>query len=105
MYAIRSYYVSILYGSGQENPDFREAFVGLPNLKFLKQGIDPKTFVTQHKDVTPDLVLVDLDGFSHVPDWLEQIINDLPDSEIMICSQSRDPRITSYNVCYTKLLR
>jgi pilus assembly protein CpaE len=83
--------ISILHGSGAENPEFREVLKDQPSLKLWKQALDPETFVSQHADATPDLVLVDLDGLSRVPDWLEQVIARLPRSEIVVCSKSRDP--------------
>jgi pilus assembly protein CpaE len=83
--------VSILHGSGKENPQFREVLKDQPNLKFFQQALDPETFLSQHEIITPDLVVVDLDGMSEIPAWLGEISARLPESDIMVCSQCRDP--------------
>ncbi|MDI6813657.1 MAG: AAA family ATPase [Deltaproteobacteria bacterium] len=83
--------VSILYGAGQEDPRLREVLEGLPNLKFAKQAVDPQVFLTQHAEYTPDLVLVDLDGMTRVPDWLKEVKSHFPRSQFVVCSESRDP--------------
>jgi pilus assembly protein CpaE len=83
--------VSVLFGSGQENPELPEVLRDMAGLKFLKQALSPETFLSQHADTPPDLALVDLDGISRVPDWLEQVIAQFPRTHVVVCSQSRDP--------------
>jgi pilus assembly protein CpaE len=83
--------VSVLYGTGLPNPEYRELLSSLDNLKILKEAGDPETFLTQHQEKSPDLALVDLDGNAAIPDWLEQVIARLPQTEVMVCSHSRDP--------------
>ncbi|MBW1953990.1 MAG: AAA family ATPase [Deltaproteobacteria bacterium] len=84
--------VSILYGAGEENPRFREVLQELPDVKFLKQAVDPETFLSLHgESLPPHLVLVDLNGLTQIPEWLGELINQMPRSEIAVCSQSRDP--------------
>jgi pilus assembly protein CpaE len=83
--------VSVLYGSGSPNPEYRELLSSLDNLKILQEAEDPETFLTQHQERFPDLALVDLNGDAAIPDWLEQVIARLPQTEVMVCSHSRDP--------------
>jgi pilus assembly protein CpaE len=83
--------VSVLHGSGKENPELPEVLKDIAGLKFLKEALSPESFLSQHADATPDMVLVDLDGVSRVPDWLEEMVSRLPRSHVVVCSQSRDP--------------
>jgi pilus assembly protein CpaE len=83
--------VSVLYGTGLPNPEYRELLSSLDNLKILEEAGDPETFLAQHQEKSPDLALVDLNGNGAIPDWLEKIITRLPQTEVMVCSHSRDP--------------
>lgn len=83
--------VSVLYGAGTENPELPEALKEFPGVKFLKQALAPETFLAQHEEAAPDVVLLDLDGMSRVPEWVNRVINHLPRSRLVVCSQSRDP--------------
>ncbi len=83
--------VSVLHGTGTEKPELPEALKEIPGLKFLKQALTPETFLAQHEETPPDLVLIDLDGMSRVPAWLDGVISHLPRSRLVVCSQSRDP--------------
>jgi pilus assembly protein CpaE len=83
--------VSVLFGTGSRDPAYREILSSLDNLKILQEGVDPNTFLTQHLGNLPDLVFVDLNGSIAIPDWLQQLIAQLPHTEVMVCSQSRDP--------------
>ncbi len=83
--------VSLLFGTGVANPDYQELLSGMDNLEFLKVARDPETFLSQHQDKIPDLALIDLDGMTSIPDWLKSVITRLPESEVMVCSHSRDP--------------
>jgi len=83
--------VSLLYGTGSPNPEYRKVLSGLDNLKILQEAEDPETFLAQHQEKSPDLALVDLNGEAAIPGWLEQVIARLPQTEVMVCSHSRDP--------------
>ena len=82
--------VSVLYGTGIPDPDYREVLLSMGNLKQLKEALDLETFWAQHREQVPDLLLVDLDGAGVVPDWLNPLISRLPQTEVMVCSHSRD---------------
>jgi DNA-binding NarL/FixJ family response regulator len=84
--------VSLLYGSDGPNPDFyREILSDMDNLQILKEARDPETLLTQAQDKPADMVLVHLDGMTSVPEWLKPLIAQMPQSEVMVCSHSRDP--------------
>lgn len=83
--------VSILHGSGVENPDIVKLLGTFPHLKLMRQALDPGTFLAQHQDLVPDLVLVDLDVMTEIPDWLQGLVGQMPRSEIAVCSQCREP--------------
>ena len=65
--------ISILFGTGIQRPEIGAALGKLPQLKLLDQTTDPQSFVGQHKDVSPDVVLVEMNGDSRVPEWLENL--------------------------------
>jgi pilus assembly protein CpaE len=82
--------VSVLYGTGIQDPEYREVLQTIDNLKLWQEARDPETFLAQHREQSPDLVLVDLNGTGTVPDWLHPLITGLPQTEVMVCSHSRD---------------
>jgi pilus assembly protein CpaE len=83
--------VSILYGAGLVKPAYRDLIQGLDNLRLMKEATDPEILMAQHQDVVPDLVVVELNGSAHIPSWLEQLITRFSRSQVLICSESRDP--------------
>jgi pilus assembly protein CpaE len=83
--------VSVLHGNGSVNPEYKKICSGIHNCKLWKEARNPETFLAQHQDTPPDLALVDLDGSRAIPDWLEPLVAQLPQTEVMVCSHSRDP--------------
>jgi pilus assembly protein CpaE len=83
--------VSVLHGNGSVNSEFKKILSGIDNCKLWKEAQNPETFLAQHQETAPDLALVDLDGTGTIPDWLEPLIARLPQTEVMVCSHSRDP--------------
>ncbi len=82
--------VSLLYGSGSPNPEYREFFAEINNLRILQEARDPETFLAQQEE-HPDLVLVDLNGSGAIPGWLDPLVEELGQTKVMVCSHSRDP--------------
>jgi pilus assembly protein CpaE len=82
--------VSVLYGTGIQDPAYREVLQTMDNLRLLQEAKDPETFWAQQQEESSDLVLVDLNGTGLVPDWLDPLISRLPQTEVMVCSHSRD---------------
>ncbi|MCL4500304.1 MAG: AAA family ATPase [Deltaproteobacteria bacterium] len=83
--------ISVLYGTGIPNPEYRELLSRIDDLKPVREASDPAAFFNQHAASPPDLVLVDLDGSASVPPWLSLVTTLLPQTEVMVCSHSRDP--------------
>lgn len=83
--------VSVLSGPDSPDPGLADLLPRVPVLKLLHEATDPQTFLEQHRERAPDLVLVNLNGHAGVPGWLEELISRFPRSEFLVCSQSRDP--------------
>lgn len=82
--------ISVLYGTGNLNPEIEELLEGLPQLKVVGQTRDPQEFWGQHQGPPPDLVLVDLDGADELPQWLERLTLSLPQTSVLLCSHNRE---------------
>jgi len=83
--------ISILFGTGVQRQEIRTVLDKLPQLKLLGQTTDPQSFVGQHKDASPDVVLVEMNGESQVPEWLENLPKEMPHTQILLCSYNREP--------------
>jgi pilus assembly protein CpaE len=83
--------ISILFGTGIQRPEIEAALGKLPQLKLLDQTTDPQSFVSQQKGVSPDVVLVEMNGESQVPEWLENLPQDMPHTHVLVCSYNREP--------------
>ena len=83
--------VSILYGTGTIKPAYGELIRSFDTLQILKEADDPETFMTQHQDAVPDLVLVELNGSANIPNWLEPMVSNFPRSQVLVCSETRNP--------------
>jgi len=83
--------ISILFGTGVQRPEIGAVLDKFPQLKLLGQTTDPQSFVGQHKDVSPDVVLVEMNGESRVPEWLENLPQEMPQTQVLVCSYNREP--------------
>ncbi len=83
--------VSVLYTTGEPNPQYRELLATMDDIKFSGEARDHETFLNQNQANPADLALVDLDGSTTIPGWLENLIEQMPQTEVMVCSHSRDP--------------
>lgn len=83
--------VSVLFGTGTVCPEIQELLKTIPQLKLLEQTCDPHNFINAHQRVSPDLVLVEMNGEVSVPDWLETLTQSLPHTPVLVCSHSREP--------------
>lgn len=81
--------VSVLYGNGTPDASIPKLLQSLPMVQVLAEAKDPKELLSQPRVQATDLVMVDLDGA--VPEWLEDVTRGLPQSTVLLCSQSRDP--------------
>jgi pilus assembly protein CpaE len=83
--------ISILFGTGIQRPEIGAVLGKLPQLKLLDQTTDPQSFTGQHKDGFPDVVLVEMNGESRVPEWLENLPEKMPLTHVLVCSYNREP--------------
>ena len=83
--------ISVFYGTGGQSPQIKAVLDQFPQLKLVGQTTDPQTFVGQNKDNSPDIVLVEMNGESRVPEWLENLPQEMPHSQFLLCSFSREP--------------
>ena len=83
--------ISVLFGTGVQRPEISAVLDKLPQLKLLGQATDPQNFIGQHKDGLPDVVLVEMNGESRVPEWLENLPQEMPHTQVLVCSYNREP--------------
>ncbi len=84
--------ISVLFGTGVEHPEIQEAVESLPQLKLLDQTCDPERYCRQLSgNARPDVVLVEMDGQSHVPPWLERLPQEMPQTPVLLCSHTLEP--------------
>lgn len=84
--------ISVLFGNGVQHPEIQEAVESLPQLKLLDQTCDPERYCRQlDGNARPDVVLVEMDGQSHVPPWLERLPQEMPQTPVLLCSHTLEP--------------
>jgi pilus assembly protein CpaE len=83
--------ISILFGTGIQRPEIRAVLDKFPQLRLLGETTDPQSFVGQQKEGSPDVVLVEMNGESRVPEWLENLPREMPHTQVLLCSHSREP--------------
>jgi pilus assembly protein CpaE len=83
--------ISLLFGTGVQRPEIGAVLDNFPQLKLLGQATDPQSFVGQYKDMIPDVVLVEMNGENRVPEWLENLPKEMPQSQVLVCSYNREP--------------
>jgi pilus assembly protein CpaE len=79
-------HVSVLYGNGSANPIVPEILGNIPKVKLLCQAQEPRDLESQGQWVSSDCVLVYLDGVQALPDWLEDLTVNQPQTSVMLCS-------------------
>ena len=83
--------ISVLFGTGVQRPEISAVLDKFPQLKLLGQTTDPQKFFSQHKDALPDVVLVEMNGEKRVPEWLENLPQEMPQTQVLVCSYNREP--------------
>jgi pilus assembly protein CpaE len=83
--------ISVLFGTGVNQPEIPKVLESLPRLKVLEQTSDPQGYVNLHRGEWPDLLLVEIDGESQMPKWLETLTQEAGRTLVMLCSHSREP--------------
>ncbi len=79
--------ISVLFGTGVQDPEIQEIVESLPQLKLLEQTCDPEGYCREPQEA-PDVVLVQLDKRNHVPPWLERLPQEMPDTPVLLCALS-----------------
>ena len=74
------------------NPDkwLLEVLAGLPQLRVVGEATGPEDCLSQHRKVAVDLVVVDLDHETTLPEWLEGLTQSLPQTAVMVCSHNQE---------------
>ena len=72
-------------------PEIPKILEGLPQLKVLDLTCDPQGYCSQRQANEPDLVLVEMDGEAHVPQWLENLTQNRPGTPVLLCSHNLQP--------------
>jgi pilus assembly protein CpaE len=80
--------IALLFGTGVEHPEIKQILENIPRVKILGQSFDPQEFIAQSQSSSPDVVLVDIRGEKTIPSWLEQLIQGLPRTQILVCSDN-----------------
>jgi pilus assembly protein CpaE len=82
--------IALLYGSIVAYSEIEKVLGCIPKAKLLSHSSDPQRFIAQTQASPPDVVLVDIRGEKSFPLWLEQLIQRLPQTQIMVCSENRE---------------
>jgi pilus assembly protein CpaE len=83
--------VSVLFGSGSPSSDIQQMLDNSPELTVLDQTCDPEELIQAHSVLPPDMVLVEVNGANHIPEWLENLTRKHPQTPIVLCSHNRNP--------------
>jgi pilus assembly protein CpaE len=84
--------ISVLFGNGIQHPEIQETVESLPQLRLLDQTCDPEGYCSQlNGTARADVVLVEMDGQSHVPPWLERLSQEMPQTPVLLCSHTLEP--------------
>jgi len=82
--------ITLLFGTSVAHPEIEKIIEGIPKVRILSQSSDPQRFIAQTQASPPDVVLVDIRGEKKIPLWLEQLIQRLPQTQILVCSENRE---------------
>ncbi len=78
--------IALLFGTGVQHPEIMKVLEGIPEVKILRQSSEPQKFIAQIQSFPPDVVLVDIQGEKKLPLWIEELIQELPQTQILVCS-------------------
>jgi pilus assembly protein CpaE len=83
--------ISVLFGTGTQRPEIKKVLESLPQLKLLDQTCDPQGYCTGPQGSWPDLLLVEMDGQTAIPQWLENLSQSHPKTPVLLCSHNMEP--------------
>ncbi len=76
---------AVLFASGAVRPEIQEALASLPLLNIIGQTCNPADLLDLQKDPA-DLVLVELPAETDLPEYLEELVQKLPQTSFIACS-------------------
>jgi pilus assembly protein CpaE len=76
---------AVLFASGAVRPEIQEALASLPRLNIIGQTCDPADLLDLQGDPA-DLVLVELPAETDLPEYLEKLLQKLPQTCFIACS-------------------
>ena len=82
--------IALLCETSGALPEIIKIIGSIPNVKISSQSSDTREFTVQIQASPPDVVLVDIWGEKKIPSWLEQLIQRLPQTPILVCSEKRE---------------
>ena len=82
--------IALLYGTLVAYSDIEKLLGSIQKTRISNHGSDPQKFIAQMQASPPDVVLVDIRGENNFPLWLEQLIQRLPQTPILVCSEKRE---------------
>ncbi len=83
--------VSVLSENRHPNPAIPELLESFPDVRVMEHESDPRTFLTQPRAISPDLVIVELNGHVAPPQWLAELTQNLPQTTVLVCSERKEP--------------
>lgn len=79
--------ISIIYGTGSPFPPLPELLNNLPQVNVAEQSFDVSEFLRDPRGVSPDSVLVYLDGLTTPPEWIQDLTRKFPQVPVLVCSE------------------
>jgi pilus assembly protein CpaE len=83
--------VSILNGTETPHPTLAKMIAALPQVHLMDHSASPEQLLKNLAGASPDLVMVYLDGSHALPDWLEALSLELPQTTLLVCSDHKEP--------------
>jgi pilus assembly protein CpaE len=83
--------VSVLSSPGTTTSPIVNQLTVLPRVQVVGQANNPEDFIGSYRAKQPDLIIVDLNGTTEPPVWLEDLTSRLPQAQVMLCSRNQAP--------------
>jgi pilus assembly protein CpaE len=77
--------ITVIFASGKTQAKILETIASLPSLNLINHSCHPEKFLDL-QSVAPDLMLVELDDATTIPDWLEKLPQRLSVTKVILCS-------------------
>jgi len=80
---------SVLLGSPNSSGKILKQLETFPHVQILSKTSNPEDFFLPG-EIQPDFIMVDLNGFTELPAWLEQLTQRFSDTPVMVCSDNTE---------------